>query len=32
MTVEIGLLFGLLAAMAFLFFTEKLPVELTAAS
>ena len=30
MTIEIGLLFGLLAVMAFLFFTEKLPVELTA--
>lgn len=30
MTLEMGLLFLLLAGMAFLFFTEKLPVELTA--
>jgi di/tricarboxylate transporter len=30
MTLEMGLLFGVLAGMAILFFTEKLPVELTA--
>ncbi len=30
MTAEIAILFGLLVAMAYFFFTEKLPVELTA--
>jgi di/tricarboxylate transporter len=30
MTLEMGILLGVLAGMAFLFFTEKLPVELTA--
>lgn len=30
MTLEIGILFVVLAVMAFLFFTEKLPVDLTA--
>jgi di/tricarboxylate transporter len=30
MTLEIGLLFGLLSAMAVLFLTEKLPIEITA--
>ncbi|MFH1679519.1 MAG: SLC13 family permease [Candidatus Eisenbacteria bacterium] len=30
MTIEIGILFAVLAAMAYLFFTEKLPVDLTA--
>lgn len=30
MTLEIGLLFGLLGAMAVLFLTEKLPIEITA--
>ena len=32
MTLEIAALFGLLAIMAWLFLTEKLPVELTAFS
>ena len=30
MTLEIGILFGILLVMAFFFFTEKLPVDLTA--
>ena len=30
MTVEIGILYAVLAAMAVLFFTEKLPIDLTA--
>ncbi|HSR54300.1 MAG TPA: SLC13 family permease [Acidobacteriota bacterium] len=30
MTLEIGILFAILIAMAYLFFTEKLPVDLTA--
>lgn len=30
MTVEIGILFAILTGMAYLFFTEKLPVDLTA--
>ncbi|MCP3981955.1 MAG: TRAP transporter large permease subunit [bacterium] len=30
MTIEIGLLFGLLAVMVYLFLTEKIPVDLTA--
>jgi di/tricarboxylate transporter len=32
MTLEIGALLGLLLVMAYFFFTEKLPIELTAFS